>query len=249
MDIKWGDFIATVIQPLVVGARVAFTITIPIPAGIEAAYGNGIVTDTLPAGFGLYTGAGTQNSVKVGDTTLVENTDYTRTVTGQSVVYNINNVKLTASSNLVITIDTTVTNKNTVAIPSTNTADLTFASVSGILGTGSVEYSLINPGPINYTGNTLISGLTGAVVPITLQFTTDGTTDSFNYVIENDFGSDLTYVSASYKVASGAPVTITPTIVGTKYSYTIPSTSAMANSTVELEINLQWTQQDLQRHL
>lgn len=28
---------ATVIQPLVVGARVAFTITIPIPAGIEAA--------------------------------------------------------------------------------------------------------------------------------------------------------------------------------------------------------------------
>lgn len=225
---------ATVIQPLVNGARVAFTITIPIPATIQTSYGKGIVVDTLPAGFGLFTGEGTQNKVTVDGTDLTEDTDYTKAVNGQDVTYTINNDKLTASKDLVITIDTTVTNSAIVESPSTNTANLTFENVTGILGTGSVEYSLINPGPITYTGKTLISGMTGAVVPITLSFTTDATADAFNYTVENDYGADLDYVSASYKVGEGADTAITPTTSDTKRSFLIPHT---ASSTIVLTIN------------
>lgn len=235
---------ATVIQPLVNGARVAFTITFTIPADIQSTYGNGIVKDTLPTGFSLYTGAGSETQVQVGTTTLTATTDYTVSTNGQNVTFNINNASLTAGENLVVTIDTSVTDSATVQTPSTNTADLTFASVSGILGTGSVEYSLINPGPISYTGNTLVSGMIGAIVPITLEYTTDGTTDSFNYVITNDFGANLTYtgVTASYQPATGDPVTITPTVTdpvqpSTAYTFTIANVTGMADSTVTLVIN------------
>lgn len=206
-----------ILGPLAENVRIQFTISLTVPANYAAGDGNLVITDTLPAGLTLYTGAGTMNGITKGGVALqptefafAGTTEPTATITatlaaGDQIVATFDTYIAAPAS---ITADTPTTNTSAVAF---STADPAKYSSTG----GSAQFTVTNL----LTDSSLtadpasVTRTDGLPVNLTVTFqasANNGTGDPYNYFVDLGLDSYLAYtsgVTAFYGDTAGAETT------------------------------------------